>query len=261
MVLGIEKAYCLCLDKREEHWLDLKRQCESKNIEFCRFLVGEGKLFPKEEYDHIDSPVPIRLQNPSGWRYGGNPKVDTREMMIFKKTRHYNAFLCHKKMAKRALSEGCKKVLFLEDDAYFTERFDDVVSKVVNHVEDLDYDMLYLGWWIGSEGDLFNEAIETAWKKNKETKACKVEAIIEINGQEFQRGETSLIGGLHGVILKEKILKIIAEKLKPSHPVDAQFNRSFFHHKTKSYFLVPKIIHDKGIFSHCEQSNTERSKL
>ena len=258
MVLGIEKAYCLCLDKREEHWLDLKRQCESKNIEFCRFLVGEGKLFPKEEYDHIDSPVPIRLRNPSGWRYGGNPKVDAREMMIFKKTRHYNAFLSHKKMAKRALSEGCKKVLFLEDDAYFTKRFDDVVSKVVNHVEDLDYDMLYLGWWIGNEGDLFNEAIETAWKKNKEAGACKVGTIIEIDGN---TRITSLIGGLHGVILRETILKLIAEKLEPTNPVDSQLNSNFFHHMIKSYFLVPKIIHDKGIMSHCEQSTTKRSKL
>ena len=54
MIFGINKAYCLCLDKREEHWLNLQEQCESKGIEFCRFLVGGGELFPEEKYDHVD---------------------------------------------------------------------------------------------------------------------------------------------------------------------------------------------------------------
>ena len=43
-MLGVEHAYCLCLDKREEHWEDLKEQCESKGIKFHPFIVGDGDI-------------------------------------------------------------------------------------------------------------------------------------------------------------------------------------------------------------------------
>ena len=131
-MFGIKKAYCLCLDKREGHWLDLKQQCESKGLEFNRFLAGKGKIFPEQEYDLIDGPTPPDLDN--FWHYGGH-RNDSNEATLEKKAHHYNAFLSHKAIAKKALQDGDEKVLFLEDDSYFTERFDEVVKKLEGEVE------------------------------------------------------------------------------------------------------------------------------
>ena len=239
-MFGIKKAYCLCLDTRKEHWLDLKQQCESKGLEFNCFLVGKGEMLPKEDYDLIDVDTPDGLN--SFWHYGGHEN-DSVEKIIEKKTHHYNAFLSHQKMARKALKDGDEKVLFLEDDSYFTDRFNEVVKKLETKIEDTDYDMLYLGWWIGDEGDEFNEEIENIWKEKKDV------AI----------GRSTKIAGLHGVIISRIMLNIII-RLDAINPIDAQLNK-FFHDKIKSYFIAPKIIHDKGIFSESEQNVVERHKL
>jgi len=237
-MFGIKKAYCLCLDKREEHWLDLKQQCESRGLEFNRFLVGKGEIFDPDEYDRID------LDNPpiENWRYGGH-ETDTEELIEAKKISHCNAFLSHQDMAKKALEDGDERVLFLEDDSYFTERFDEVVEKAWPQVENLKYDMLYLAWWIGDEGDEFNDGVEEIWKEERSVGI----------------GQVIRVGGLHGVIISRKVLDIIT-RLEPINPIDAQLSK-FFHNKIRSHFIVPKIIHDKGIFSECEQSTLVRAKL
>jgi len=237
-MFGIKKAYCLCLDKREEHWLDLKSQCEGKGLEFNRFLVGKGEISDPDEYDRIDLDEPPIDR----WSYGGHASNTVEETKI-KRSHHCNAFLSHQAMAKKALEGGDEKVLFLEDDAYFTNRFDDVVSQLEDTILELEYDMLYLGWWIGDEGDEFNNKVEKIW--NEEGSAGT--------------GDVSGVGGLHGVILSRGVLDAIT-RLDPIDPIDAQFN-AFFHKYIKSYFIAPKIIHDKGIFSECEQSITERHKL
>ena len=237
-MLGIKKAYCLCLDKREEHWLDLKKQCESRGVEFNRFLVGKGEIFDAKEYDRIDIPVPESFR----WGYGGHEK-DTTEESDIKIAHHYNAFLSHQAMAKKALEDGDDKVLFLEDDAYFTDRFDVIAKNLEPDIEKMKHDILYLGWWIGDEGDEFNEEIEKAWREQRGVGIAKAYRI----------------GGFHGVILSRRILDIIT-RLEPFDPIDSQLSK-FFHDKIESYFIVPKIIHDKGIFSECEQNIVERTKL
>ena len=239
-MFGVQKAYCLCLDKRKEHWLDLKQQCESKGLEFNRFLVGKGELFPKEDYDLIDRKAPDDLN--ALWHYGGHEEEPT-EKTIEKKTNHYHAFLSHQEMARKALKDGDEKVLFLEDDSYFTDRFDEIVKKLETKIKNTDYDMLYLGWWIGDEGDEFNEEIEKIWNEEKDVAV----------------GRPVKIGGFHGVIISRTILDIIT-RLDAVNPIDSQLNK-FFHDKIKSYFIAPKIIHDKGIFSECEQNVIERHKL
>jgi len=55
------------------------------------------------------------------------------------------------------------------------------------------------------------------------------------------------------------VLDIIT-RLDTFDPIDSQLTK-FFHDKIKSYFVAPKIIHDKGIFSECEQSVVTRAKL
>ena len=125
MEIKLDRAICLCLDKRQEHWEDLRQQCESRGIEFIRFLVGKGEIFPREEYDYIDDPSP----NLTYWRYG-SPET---------KKNHYNAFMSHKGMLRYAIDNNFESVLFLEDDAYFTERFEDVFNKVKETLEPIDW--------------------------------------------------------------------------------------------------------------------------
>ena len=72
-------------------------------------------------------------------------------------------------------------------------------------------------------------------------------------------GKVTRIGGLHGVIVSRKILDIIT-RMEPINPVDSQLSK-FFHDKINSHFIAPKIIHDKGIFSECEQNIVVRTKL
>ena len=232
-MLKIDKALCLCLDKRQDEWDELKEQCESHGIEFDPFVVGKGKLLPFESYDRIDDKFPPVEH----WQYG-NP--------ITKKN-HCNAFLSHQSMIRKALSEGAETVLLLEDDAYFTSRYDDVLGKLNEELKELDFDMLYLGWWIGNEYDEWNVKVEKEYKEEGKV------GIGRIKNAHFT------CGGLHGVIVKKPMLQVMTQ-LSPVNPIDSQLNR-IAHRKINSYYVFPKIIHDKGIFSHCEQAPCPRSKI
>lgn len=233
MSLKVDKAACLCLDKRKDEWEDLREQCESKGIKFDPFVVGDGKILDIEMYDRVDDKYPP-IEN---WGYGNE----------ITKPRHCNAFLSHQSMIRKALSEDAENVLLLEDDAYFTDRYDDVMNKLAPQIEELDYDMLYLGWWIGYEDDEWNVKVEREY-----TEEGKV-GIGRIKDAHFT------CGGLHGVVVKRKILEYLRQ-MAPIDPIDSLLNR-YFHKKIHSYYVYPKVIHDKGIFSNCEQAPCPRSHL
>ena len=239
-MLNIKNAFCLCLDKRQEHWEELRLQCESKGIKFNPYIVGDGEILPPEMYDRIDTP--ITDEQLRQWGYGGNNN-DGNELIRKKKNGHYNAFRSHQQMAKMALETNDEYVLFLEDDAYFTERYDAVLESIEHQLKHLTWDVIYFAWWIGNEGDNFNNSIEKMWNEHKK------------GGLQM----TKRVGGLHGAVLNRKVLDIIT-RLDATNPIDAQLSK-YFHNKMRSFVVLPKIIHDKGIFSNCEQSTLERHKL
>ena len=235
-MLGIEKAICLCLDKRKDEWEDLERQCNSKGIEFEKYIVGDGRILEKSLYDRIDDED----CDISEWAYG-NEKT---------KIRHYNAFMSHIEIFKRAKEQGLKRFLLLEDDAYFTERFDNVVSKLDKHIEnleDIDFDMLFLGWWIGEHDDSWNKTVERSYKEYEGV------GIGKVSEAHFT------CGGLHGVIINDTMVDKLLE-LEAKNPIDSQLNAEL-HKEMNTYYVMPKIVHDKGIFSNCEQNTLERQKL
>jgi hypothetical protein len=235
-MLGIEKAVCLCLDRRKDEWEDLRKQCESKGIDFEPYVVGEGNLLNNEEYDRIDD----ESADMSEWGYGN----DTT------KIRHYNAFMSHIEIFKKMKEEGVKRFLMLEDDAYFTERFDDVMSRLGNYIvdfENLDFDMLFLGWWIGEADDAWNETVERMYSEHGHI------GVGIVSEAHFT------CGGMHGVIINHTMLDKLIE-LEPVNPIDSQLNRDL-HKEMKTYYVMPKVIHDKGLFSNCEQNRLERKKL
>ena len=239
-MLNIKNAFCLCLDKRQEHWEELRLQCESKGIKFNPYIVGDGEILPSEMYDRIDTPITNEELNQ--WGYGGN-RNDTNDLIRKKKNAHYNAFRSHQQMAKIALDTNDDYVLFLEDDAYFTERYDAVLESIEDELIHLTWDVIYFAWWVGNEGDNLNNSIEKMWSEHKKGSLQLI----------------SRVGGLHGVVLSRKVLDIIT-RLDATNPIDAQLSK-YFHDKMRSFVVLPKIIHDKGIFSNCEQNTLERHKL
>ena len=237
MGFQIEKAICLCLDKRKDHWEDLENQCSLKGIPFEKYVVGNGKTLDPSEYDYIDDQDPDMV----AWAYG-NPTDGTP-------VNHYNAFLCHQRIVQKAKDQKLKNFLMLEDDAYFTRRYDSVISDVQHHLdsEEFKWDMLYFGWWIGHEGDEWNDGMEQAYAEEGFTAIARVFANI---------------GGLHGGVINHTMYDTLLS-LNPVGPIDMQLNHLYLHGPVKidSYFMVPKIIHDKGLFSECDQNPNPRNKI
>ena len=228
------KAKCLVLDKRIELFEDLKKQCEEVGIEVEPFIAGSPTedecILPLESYDHIDEKD-IDL---SCWGYG-KPEH---------KINHYNAFKCHHKMITKAKEEGLSHFLMLEDDAYITSRFTEVLYSLQNveEMQDLNADLLYLGWWIGDENDEFNKKIEEDYSSDGSIGVEKVRQV----------------GGLHGVVINENMYDAILS-MRPVNPIDCQLN--MMHNKINSYYIKPKIIHIRTTYSYCEGSVIKRNKI
>ena len=220
------KAYCLCLDKRKEHWTELAEQAKLLNIDFTPFIVGDGKTLPNYEYDYIDDAN----ADISNWGYG-NPKY---------KINHYNAFMAHKRIINQAKKSNLEYFLMLEDDCYFTSRYLDIFNKICD--EQPIFNMLYLGWWIGDENDDWNKNIEEEYKIHKKY------GLMRINR----------LGGLHGAIIHKSMYDYILS-LPPIDPIDSQLNQ--IHHKIYSYIVFPKIIHIKSIHSYCEGVTINRNLI
>ena len=238
MEFKIEKAICLCLDKRKEHWEDLENQSILKGIPFEKFVVGKGEIFPKDQYDHIDDPDPKMV----AWAYG-HPDNGTV-------VNHYNAFVSHQKIVQRAKDQNLEHFLLLEDDAYFTDRYDFVMNSIAHHITGshaVEWDMLYLGWWIGQEESEWNVDVEKAYSEKKFTAIARL---------------FTATGGMHGVIIRNTVYDALLS-LNPVAPIDMQLNHLYHHGPVafQSYVVIPKVVHDKGIFSECDQNPCPRMKI
>ena len=124
------------------------------------------------------------------------------------------------------------------------------MKKVSDGIDKLEWDMLYLGWWIGFEDDEWNENIEQEYLEKGLASIARV------------RAAPSFLGGFHGVIINKTMFKFLSE-LPPVSPLDGILNHNFHDgpYAINSYYIVPKIIHDKGIFSECEQSPCPRKHI
>ena len=234
--MKIDGAISLSLDKRKSEWESLKKDVEENlDIPYKEFICGSGKILEESEYDYIDDHDISLTAFTDSWGYS-RPKYETH---------HYNARVCHSKMAEYALDKGWEYTLFLEDDAYFTDRFKNIWNNenVKKYLDENNPDIIYLGWWHGEEDDEWNTEIEDNYNHFEKIGLVRI---------------ASDIGGLHGVILSSRVLEII--KLLPhNNPVDKQLNG--FNKILKSYLIAPKIIHVKSIYSECEGYIPGRKKL
>ena len=238
MGINIEKAFCLCIDKRQKHWQELEDQCVSKDIPFEKFIAGKGDILDGMDYDYIDEPDP----EVDSWVYG-HPDNGTW-------VNHYNAFVCHQRIIQKAKDQKLENFLLLEDDAYFTDRYDDVWGSFAHLFEDpepIEWDMIYFGWWIEQEEDEWNKEVERVYKEETFT---------------AMSGIFTNTGGMHGVLINNSMYDSLL-RLNPVAPIDMQLNLMYHQgpRSIKSFIVIPKIIHDTGIFSEADQNPNPRKKL
>ena len=222
------KAFSVSLDKRKQYWAELKQQAITVGVDVTPFIVGDGTTLPPEMYNSIDNPNP----DLSGWGYGNKNFI----------VHHYNAFISHQKIIQIAKEQQLPCFLMLEDDAYITNRYTHVFNKFIESFSNLEFDILYLGWWIGNETDEWNLKIENDFNKSKQVQVMKA----------------TRLGGLHGAIINSSMYDYLLS-LKPTDPIDCQLNQ--IHNQIKSYVLLPKIIHVRSIYSYCEGGTLTRKYL
>lgn len=229
---GVDAVICLCLDKRKELWRNLEADALARNWNFKTFIVGDG-TDDELVYDWVDPPIPDNLK----WG-AGNPSLQYR---------HYYAFKSHAKMLEYCKKNNYSSVLFMEDDAYITNRFNHIEQIIVNskEYEDLDWHLLYLGWWIGGDRNKepadINNQIEEQYKNG----------IVQIR-------KMRACGGLHGVIIKSTMFDWLLS-FPAVNNIDCQLDN--YHDLIKSYYVAPKIIHTQTAYSFTEGYVIEREIL
>lgn len=226
----IDQLYIMGLDRRKELWLELEQECFSRNFPTRVFIVGDGKN-PALTYNHID---PINVDGRWNWGQGESAR------------RHYYAFLSHRAIIKDAIENNYNSIMLLEDDAYFTSRWNDQFFNICLQIPLVNPDIIYLGWHAYEYNNhLFsgrNIEIEEQYKKDN---LCYLKTIHKC-------------GGLFGVILYKSIFPLIMN-MAPVGPIDHQLN--FYRSKIRSYNTVPSLIYVRSCFSECEQQFIKRDNL
>lgn len=214
-------SYCLCIPEREEEWRRLQKQCEENNIEFNSYIPN----------DDIEWAYKVS----KNFKYGFNAYSgrDSR-------WRHALAFRSHQEIITIAKNKNLNYFLMLEDDAYITNRYKEIFPKIELEIQNLDFDILYLGWWIGQETDEWNESIEQLWNNYKQ---C---GIMPVN----------VSAGLHGVIIKSSAYDVLLN-MECINCMDAQIGKSYL----RCFAVFPKIIHVKNIKSQMEGCILKRKVL
>jgi len=231
----IDKITCLSYDKRKDMWPPLKKQVLDIFGKPLEMFIGGDGLDRDIKYDHLDMPVPPNIQ----FLYTANKG-------------HYNAFLCHRKMAQRAIDEGVNNVLFLEDDAYFIEervpflRNDDFEE----FTQSTAWDICYLGWWQKKTAD-------SSENRDDLEELYSTYGHYGISPVDRPPVVAHEICALHGLLINKHFLPAIANA--PIGPIDSYLHHNF--DKINAWFLYPKLIHVHSTFSYCEGSHAERKKL
>ena len=241
--MNIDTAVCLCLDKRwDERKVDLDNMAhrlENFGVRYRNFHICTKEVIDQYNgFDYYDIPS-SKLENELRfWQYG-RPNY---------KHHHWNALQCHKQIFREAIHEKCENLLMIEDDAYLTDRFEEIWPIVSEFLDKVQWDIVYLGWWIGNEGDEFNEQCEAQWKEGNVT-------VMPVKD-----GPTGRVGGLHGALIHKKMFHFLAN-LQNINPIDCQLNHLGIHQKMNTLVIIPKIIHTRSLYSYCEGSIIKRNPL
>lgn len=217
----------LALDKRKELWLDLISQCQDRGFVVKPFIVGDGSD-TSLKYDHIDKPGV-----PETWRWGTGISAQ----------RHYWAFESHKAIIRYAVKKRLPRFLLMEDDAYFTERFDHVIENTGADmvIDCFALDLVYLGWWAFEHNNHMHAGHNLEIEENyKERNVCYLLNNVQC-------------GGFHGVVINKTAYPTLSS-LPPVAPMDSQCNSLPLNRS----IMIPKVIHVKSTYSNCEDMFVQR---
>lgn len=212
-------AFCLCIPERECFWKELGLQCESIGIPF----------YPCFPNDNIE----LAKRLGKTFKYGRNGLMDNR-------WKHSLAFMSHYEMIYLAKNHNLPMVLMLEDDAYITERYLKVFEKLKNQIQNLEFDIIYFGWWISDEDDYFNDSIEFLWKEYEKCGLMKIRQSV----------------GLHGALINQSAYETILN-MDCIDCMDSQLGKT----DLNCYAVLPKIIHTRSIKSQMENKIINRKKI
>lgn len=241
--MKIDKAVCLCLNQRwNERKTDIynmKERSEAIGADFQIFMAESADYDPvvsvdMPPIDYKDVPKANLSREIAGWGYGN----------AHHKHNHWNALKCHKIILSQCIKEGRENVLMIEDDAYFTSRFEEVWEQIQSELDSDTFPIIYLGWWVGEENDEFNKNFETKWQKDGIINIVKVRQV----------------GGLHGAIIQNEMFEFLLG-LPDNNPIDAQLNILGAHNQLKTILIAPKLIHTRSTFSYCEGNIIERLNI
>ena len=119
LINQIDIAACVLLDKRAEYWPDLSKNFKKVGINVVPCLVGNGELYPKSQYYHIDVPdLPPQYLTTNFYPSWIN------------KPNAFNAFLSHRKMLEDAIKGNRRNLLIIEDDVKVEDDFLEIIEKV-----------------------------------------------------------------------------------------------------------------------------------
>lgn len=226
----IDKVYILALDKRQDLWSQLYKDCLKNNFDTELFIVGNGKQLYLD-YKHIDEPG-----IPDSWKWGNGISAQ----------RHYWAFISHKKIIKDAIKNKYENILMMEDDAYFTSRWDKEWPLIKNKLLGMDFDYVQLGWHsFEYNNHMFSGHNLVIEEEYKQTGNCYITQLKQA-------------GGLFGCILNRRIFNMIMN-MPAVAPIDHQLNmyRPFINHAA----TIPSLIYVRSCYSNCENQFIQRNVL
>lgn len=231
MFFSIDKAICLVLDERKEQVHRIADEWHKKGVHVDFFYAGNGSDTDLT-YDHIDEPIlPPKYSNSIEYpTWHRRPSV-------------YNAWKCHKKMMERCLETDDNNFLFLEDDSFIEEDFDDIWSKTSNFFSANEWDAIYLGSYHNWQHTRYGPVASYSKTDNPN--------LLRLRGS----------GGFHGVILSRKVLLGLVNVL-PRGPFDWTFGQ--LHNSYNVYGIYPCIVSQMSGWSFIEGQfleKPERDKL
>lgn len=236
----IDKTVCLCLNQRWNERkcdiLDMSNRIRNFGSDFQIFMAQSSDYPAIQDkdlppIDYYDVPKYKLTKEILGWGYGN----------MNHKHNHWNALQCHKKIIEQAITEQRKNILMLEDDAYFTYRFELILNKIKDIINTDKFPIIYFGWWFGDENDEFNTNIEKAWDEESSIQILKAK----------------VVGGLHAALIDRQLFNFLLN-LPDNNPIDAQLNLCQIHDQINSILITPKMIHTRSTYSYCEGNILER---
>lgn len=219
--LEIDRAVCLLVDERHAYGSPLLVDFERYLPPSCPltfFFAGKGRMGSPQVYDHIDIEPPSRTGYPA-W---------------VKRPNSYNAFLCFLKIVERAKEDGVESLLILEDDAFTTPDFPEVLAKAWDQLQGVDphWHALYLG-----ANHKFSPTVEVSPN------------LLRLNGS----------GCWHSLILSHRAFDHVLN-LPMEGPIDGVFAK-YVHPMGHCYATWPNIARTKAGFSLCEGREVDYSEF